>query len=82
MNIPSIKKRRRRAASDPNGFIVLTHFGFGGFHAVWCKSDSGSQQSKKNSEDNFGTVCHVIPVSDLLAWRASGLDELEAMFKL
>ena len=78
---PGKKERRRRPASDPNGFIVLTQYPFGGFHAQWCISDSGAELSRRNS--NYGgTEAHVIPVSDLLAWRKSGLDELEAMVKL
>ena len=52
----------------------------GGFHATWCKSDSGAEISKRNGSE-CGFTCYIIPVSDLLAWRKSGMDELEAMFK-
>ncbi len=74
------KKRSRRPASDPNGFLVLVQYSFGGFHAQWCKSDSGAEISKRNSAfPGSGCEVFIIPVSDLLAWRKSGLDELEAL---
>lgn len=75
------KKRRRRPASDRNGFIVLTQYPYGGFHAVWCKSDSGAKKSAENSEW-CGTKVRIIPVTDFISWADAGVDDLEAMFKL
>lgn len=77
---PTSKKTFQRPRSDPNGFLVLTECGRGEFHVVWCKTDSGAEISKRNAH-GLGK-CHIIPVSDLLSWRQSGADELEAMFKL
>lgn len=76
--MPERKRGRRR--SDPNGFLVLTQFPFGGFHVVWCKTDSGAEVSRRNAAWCASEV-HVIPVSDLLHWRKSGLDELEALYR-
>ncbi|MGA7234112.1 MAG: hypothetical protein WBY44_00430 [Bryobacteraceae bacterium] len=82
---PAIRKKSyRRPASDPKGFLGLTQYPWGEFHTQWCKSDSGAEISKRNSAGNHafpGSGCEVfiIPVSDLLAWRKSGLDELEAL---
>jgi len=78
--LPTKKKSRERPRSDPNGFLVLTQYSFG-FGVVWCKTDSGAEISKRNSSGD-GKQCHIIPVSDLLAWCKSGTDELEAIFRL
>ena len=75
------RRHRQLPRSDPIGFVVLTRFPFGGFHVAWCRSDSGAEISKRNSVGT-GCECHIIPVSDLLAWHKSGVDELEAMLKL
>ena len=57
---------------------MLRLYPWGGAHVTWCRTNAGAEKSAAN----MPYKARVIGVSELIKWHDSGIDELEAMFKL